>query len=142
MVLGLISFLAQVQLPKIVVESMDLVGSMNTPLAMLVAGATLAQSSILPSLKNPRIYLVSLLKLIIVPCLVAFVLAFIPVSEKILLVIIVAAATPVGAANTMLAIRYNKDSAYASRLFVSSTLFAVVTIPVVVIFAQFLGIAP
>jgi len=141
-VLGLISFLAQVQLPKIVVESMDLVGSMNTPLAMLVAGATLAQSSILPSLKNPRIYLVSLLKLIIVPCLVAFVLAFIPVSEKILLVIIVAAATPVGAANTMLAIRYNKDSAYASRLFVSSTLFAVVTIPVVVIFAQFLGIAP
>jgi predicted permease len=141
-VLGLTCFLLKIHLPAIVVESLDTVGSMNTALAMLVAGATLGQSNVIKSLKNVRIYLISLLKLLVVPGTVALVLSFAPASAKIVLVIIVAAATPVGASNTMLAIKYNKDSAYASQLFVSSTLFAALTIPLVVAFANLLGVVP
>ena len=57
--LGLVLFFLGVRIPEIPYTALNHVGEMTTPLAMLVAGASIAGSNILKSLKNPRIYLIT-----------------------------------------------------------------------------------
>ncbi len=139
-VLGLVCFVGRIKLPSVLVDAFDSVGSMNTPLAMLVAGATLAQSNLVSSFTNLRIYLISAFKLLLVPMAVALVFSFLPLDPVMLLVIIIAVACPVAASCTMFALRYGKDSIYASQLFIVTTLLSIVTIPLVVFLSNLLGI--
>ncbi len=137
---GLVCFLARIRLPALVLEAMDLVGGMNTPLAMLVAGASVAQSGGFNGFKELRIYRTTAIRLVAIPIAVVAVFSFIPVDPMILLVIIIAAAAPTGASNTMMAIRFQRNGAYASRIFVVTTLLAIITIAPVVALAQMMGI--
>ena len=57
--IGLCFFIFQIHLPSIVSEPVQMIASMNTPLAMIIAGANLAQGNILESFKNIRLYFVS-----------------------------------------------------------------------------------
>lgn len=139
-VLGLVCFVGRIKLPSVLVDAFDSVGSMNTPLAMLVAGATLAQSNLVSSFTNLRIYLISAFKLLLVPMAVALVFSFLLLDPVMLLVIIIAVACPVAASCTMFALRYGKDSIYASQLFIVTTLLSIVTIPLVVFLSNLLGI--
>ncbi|MDD3058733.1 MAG: AEC family transporter [Sphaerochaeta sp.] len=139
-VLGFLTFILRIPVPTVIVQALDSVGGMNTPLAMLVAGATLAQSNLLSCFTNPRIYLVSFHKLILVPLAVALAFMFLPLNPVMLLTIIIASACPVGASCTMFALRYGKDSIYASQLFIVSTLLAIISIPLVVTFSNLIGI--
>lgn len=139
-VLGLLCFLFKISLPSILVDALDSVGSMNTPLAMLVAGATLGQSKLSECFSNLRIYLMSFHKLIVIPFAVTAAFALTSLDPVMLLTIIIAVACPVAASCTMFALRYNKNSIYASQLFIMTTLFAIISIPLVVWFANLLGI--
>ena len=65
--LGFIFFMTGLRLPGFLGNTLDLVGSMNTPVAMIVAGATIARTNILKALKNPRIYYITFLTLILIP---------------------------------------------------------------------------
>lgn len=137
--LGLVCFVTRIRLPSMALDSLELVGNMNTPLAMLVAGATFAQAGDIKSQGGLRLYRTAVIKLLAIPIAVVFVFSFIPVDPMVLLVIIMAAA-PSGASNTMMSIHFHKNSAYASRIFVITTLLSIATIVSMVTFAQRLGI--
>ena len=130
--LGIVCFLARIQVPSIVAEPMKMVGDMNTPLAMLVAGCNLAESNLLSALKRPRTYWISFLKLLAEPLLALLILAFVPVNLMVKLAVLVASACPTCAMGTMFALQYNRDSNYASELFAITTLMSLFTIPLVV----------
>ena len=130
--LGIACFLARIQVPSIVAEPMKMVGDMNTPLAMLVAGCNLAESNLLSALKRPRTYWISFLKLLAEPLLALLILAFVPVNLMVKLAVLVASACPTCAMGTMFALQYNRDSNYASELFAITTLLSLFTIPLVV----------
>ena len=68
-VIGLIFYLTNIRLPSVPASSLELVASINTPLAMLIAGATASQTNFLKAMKNSGIYIVSGMKLIAVPAL-------------------------------------------------------------------------
>lgn len=138
--LGLFCFSFQLMLPHVIVSALDSVASMNTPLAMLVAGATLAQSNIKACFSSGRAYWISAIKLLIIPFGVVVFMSFFAVSPMLRMVIILATACPVAVICTMFAVRYGKDGVYASYLFIVSTLFVVVSIPIVVAFSGLLGI--
>ena len=109
---------------------------MNTPLAMIAAGATIAQTNILKSLKNIRLYLVSAVKLVVVPFVTALMLCFLPADNVITGTVILASACPAAATGTLFAIRFKKDSFYASELFAITTLLSIATLPIVMTIAQ------
>lgn len=140
MILGFLSFILKIPVPNVIIQTLDSVGSMNTPLAMLIAGATLAQSNLFSCFSSPRIYLISVYKLFLVPVVVALAFYLLPLNPVMLLTIIIASACPVGASCTMFALRYGKDSIYASQLFIVSTLLAIISIPLVVTFSNLIGI--
>lgn len=139
-VLGLVCFLAELHLPAVIVDAMDSVGSMNTPLAMLVAGATLGKSDLFTCLRNKRTYWVCALKLLFVPAVSVAILLMFAVPETLAVTLLIASACPIGACCTMFALKYKNEGRYASEMFAVSTILSAVTIPLLVTATDWLGI--
>lgn len=130
-IVGLVLYFAKIRLPDIVMEPLQSISKMNTPIAMIIAGICIAQVDVRKTLSKYRIYLVSLFKLVLVP--VCMILLAKPVlgSGMICGVSVIAAGSPVATMCMIFAIRFNKDSKYASELFAVSTLLSMITIPLI-----------
>ena len=111
---------------------------MNTPLAMIVAGAIIAQANPFKALKDYKVYIVCILKLLVIPILTAILLCFLPGDSVAKMVCVVATACPVAASVTLFAIRYNKNAVYGSQLYAITTILSIITLPVVVRVSQLL----
>ena len=135
---GLTLFLLRVRLPELVRAPLAAISDMNTPLAMLIAGATIAETDMKSCLLQPRIYRVVLLKMIAVPALAELALCFLPVEPILLLSLILAAACPTASYCTMFAHRYGKNSGYAAQIFTLTTISSLVMLPLVVLTADLL----
>ena len=134
-------FFSKISLPELVLEPLETVGNMNTPFAMLIAGATLAGSNLLGCIRKPRLYLLSAEKLLLIPIVSVFVLipfACLGVDPMLITIVVIAVACPTAAACTMFAHRYQKDSAYASEIFAATTILSAATIPAVIWLQSFL----
>lgn len=131
-VLGIIMFFAQIRLPDIITDSLNFISNLNTPLAMIVSGVTIADTKILKLLKKPGIYYVSFLKLILLQLILIAVFSLFNVNEQIRITVLVAASAPAAAMCTLQCIRYEKNSLYASEIFAASTILSVVTLPIIV----------
>ncbi|WP_124067231.1 AEC family transporter [Clostridium sp. E02] len=136
--LGLLLFFLQFKIPSILLNPIASVGSMNTPLAMLIAGVNLAQSDFLRSFKSPRTYLMSFIKLIVIPMATLLMLMILRAERNTAFVVFICAACPTGAMTTMFALRYHKDARYASEMFCTTTFFSMITIPVLTFLAGIL----
>lgn len=136
---GLICFFLQLRIPEIPVTALNHVAEMTTPLAMLVAGASIAGSNVLKALKNPRIYLVTLLKLIVFPLIALIFIYFIPAPETAKLITLIEIACPTATIGMMFAITFEKNAEYCSQIFAITTLLSMFTLPLIIqIGTQFL----
>lgn len=133
---GFILFVGRIILPQIVTETLTYLGNMNTPMAMLVAGVTIAQTDIGKLLKKLHIYYVSFLRLLFVPIIMLFIYRWFNLPEVVLLTSILAAACPTAATITLFSIRYDKNYFYASEIFAVTTIFSMGTIPIVMMIAN------
>ncbi len=135
-VIGLIMFFTGLRLPSFIQIPLDYLGSMNTPLAMLVSGATIAKAGLLGGLKCKRIYFVQAFKLLIVPVLLAAL--FVPMTifgadPMIINIVLIAAAAPTASSTIMFAYKYGQDAEYASNQFALSTIAGIITMPIVLL---------
>jgi predicted permease len=137
-ILGLLSFFLGIRLPEIPSKALGYISELNTPLAMIVSGATIAGTDLKALLKKKGVYKVCSIKLILLPILLSVILCLIPVDEKVRLTVIVAASAPPAAMCTLLCIRSGKDSLYASEIFAAGTILSVITLPFVVKFTEYL----
>lgn len=130
--LGLICFFLQLRIPDILYTSLNHVAEMTTPLAMLVAGASIAGSNVIKSLKNPRIYLITFLKLIVFPLIGLLLIAFLPAPETSKLITLIEIGCPTATIGMMFAITFNKNAEYSSQIFAVTTLLSMATLPIIV----------
>jgi predicted permease len=131
-VVGLICYLTNIRLPKVPATALQYIA----PIAMVIAGATAAQTNVLKALQNRRIYYVSLCKLIILPVagfLAAWILDPPPI---VLMTVTIAAACPAATMCTMFAVNLDKDPKTASEIFTITTILSAVTLPLITIFAD------
>jgi hypothetical protein len=138
-VLGFIFFVLRISLPGLITDTLSLISSMNTPVAMIVAGATIARTNVFKALKNPRIYFVTFLTLLFIPALMAVIFSFIPADETVETAVLIAAAAPSATMCTMFSLRYDRNSLYASEIFAVTTLLSVVTMPAIISLYQALS---
>lgn len=131
--LGLLFFFLRIKLPDILSSSLGYISGLNTPVAMIVAGVTIAQTDILPALKTPHTYLVCAARLLIIPAVVAVVMALLPVDSMISGVITLASACPTGTMVMLFAIKYEKNHEYASKIFALTTICTVLSVPLVML---------
>lgn len=138
--IGLISFLLRAVIPvdisdafteSVFMKAVGYIADMNTPLAMLVAGATIAQVDILKAIKKSRVYIVSFLRLLVIPILILIIFSFIEVNENARLTVIIAMAAPTATMSTLFCLKYDKNYVYSSEIFAVTTILSIVTMPLV-----------
>lgn len=137
-IIGFILFVTQIKIPSIIQGTFVYIADMNTPLAMLIAGVTIAQTNLKVVIRKIGIYMVVLIKLIIIPIVLLLVYSRFPISNAVITTAILAAACPTATTGTLFALRYNKNALYASEIFAVTTLVSLVTIPCVMAFSEFI----
>jgi len=130
-VIAIILYFAQIRLPHIVTDSLGFIANMMTPLAMLIAGFSLAQADLKHMFLKFSIYKVIFIKAFVVPLLTLAVLLPFSLDSRVVYTTMIAVACPTAVAGTMLSIRYNRNYTYSSEIFVLNTIVALVSIPLV-----------
>lgn len=134
--IGMVLFFLKIRLPEVVLDTCQYIADMNTPIAMLIAGVSVAQTNILGMLKKKRLYLTSAIKLLLMPALILVVLLLFPMPAKVAYTLLIAASCPAGATCTAFALRFQKNDTYASELYAFTTLCSILTIPVFIYAAE------
>ena len=135
---GIVLFLFRIKLPAGVQDVLGMMNNMIGPLGMLLAGMAIAEVPLKLIFTKRRNYLSVALRLLLYPVLGLFLMKAIQIvvnlenSSQILLTVYLACVTPACASVTSMAQLYDKDAAYASSLYVLTTLLSIVTMPVMV----------
>lgn len=125
-------FFLQLKIPAVLLDSMNYIADMNTPLAMMVAGFSVAQADIRKMCRNLRLYYTAAVKLLIIPLCTIPLLMLFHLPSEISMTMLIAAACPAATTGTMMAIRFKQNYTYSSEIFAMSTVLSVVTIPLLV----------
>lgn len=132
---GITIFFVQIPVPEIIKSVLTNICNANTAIAMLLMGVYIAQADIKSAVKNPAMYLVTLARLIFIPAVCMALLYVIPgISADIKISLIIAVACPVGANVAVYAQLYQKDYVYAVLTVAVSTIFSIITLPLIVTF--------
>ena len=135
---GIVLFLFRIKLPAGVQDVLGMMNNMIGPLGMLLAGMAIAEVPLKSIFTKRRNYLSVAFRLLLYPVLGLFLMKVIQIivnlenSSQILLTVYLACVTPACASVTSMAQLYDKDAAYASSLYVLTTLLSIVTMPMMV----------
>lgn len=137
-VLGMMFYILQIRLPGVINQALNYIADLNTPFAMLIAGVTIGRTNILKSLRKPRVYLVTFIKLLLVPLILVLVYSRLPLNNMVYIIAIIMAASPTAATSILFSIKYEKNSVLAAEIFTMTTILCAITIPLVVTIAELL----
>ena len=131
-VLSLIFYLCRVQVGGVLAETMDMVRAVTTPCAMLVLGCALSALDFRTIFGNWRLYVVSLLKLLVLPAVLLLLLRPVLRNPMTLDVTVCIMGMPIATNFTMLSAQYDGDQVLASSSTFITTLVSVLTIPLLI----------
>ncbi len=135
---GLFFFLLSVKLPEVLLKPMTDLGSANTWLSMLYIGAMLVFSNVAGMLKRKSLYIISFSRLVLGPALLIMIFYFIgnvvgfAPDKLVTSVIILEASMPCMATVVIMAKELGSDDALAVGNVFVSTIFSILTLPLVV----------
>ena len=137
--IGLPLFLLKVDLPAVLQTPIAYLGSLNTPLAMLMFGTYLANTNLPEMFRRKENYLAALLKLLVFPLSAIGILWLMGVRGHLLLTSAIFAAAPTANNTVMFAAKYDKDTGAASKLSGFTSILAILTMPLCIAIANLLG---
>lgn len=129
--IGFVIFYFKIPLPLAIKGSLNLLGSVTTPISMIVIGGLLAKISINKIFSNYRVYLIAIFKLFLVPIVVYFSLRSFVDGVYLLGVPVLLSAMPVAVNSAILAEEYKGNAELASQTVFISTLFSIFSIPII-----------
>lgn len=127
--LSVVIYLAQIRFPMPLTNAISSIGSLTTPLAMLMIGATLAKMNFREMIGEKRIYGFTLLRQIVFPLLCWPFLKFFIHDTLLLAVTFLLLIMPVGNISVLFATNYNLDAKLAAKGVFVTTLLSIVSIP-------------
>lgn len=136
---GIAIFFLGIPIPQQISEVFTYIAKMNTPIAMIIAGIYIIRSDVLSAFKMPKIYLAALLRLIVVPCIMAIIIKLLKVDGTVAVTVLIASACPSATTNMLFASRFGTDKELAVHTFCLSTLLSIITVPFMV---WFYGVIP
>lgn len=130
-VLALFIFAFSIPIPQVLSQTLSSVGSLTTPLSMLVLGASLAAVPLREVFHEGRIYIMTVIRLLLLPVLTFFFIRLVTDQAMQVGIAVMTAAMPVASVSVMLSNQYRGNTKLASIGVFISTVCSVVTIPVV-----------
>ncbi len=137
--IGLPLFLLGVKLPTVLSSPIAYLGSMNTPLAMIMLGTYLANTDLVDMFRRKENYMVAATKLLLWPLAAISVLYVCGVRGELLLACSVFLSAPTATNTVMFSAKYGHNAGVASKLCGFTTMLAVLTMPVCMALAKALG---
>lgn len=130
--ISIVLYFCKIQIPEVITNSLDFMGNITTPVAMLILGSTIAGMPWKELFDEWRIYIFTIFKLLVIPVIVIVLLKIAPEMNSLIYgSLILLSATPVATNTTMLAIEYDGDKALASKGIFFTTLLCMLTIPLI-----------
>ena len=123
-------------MPDAIGKVFSYLGGLCTPISLLITGGLLATVSLKKLFTNRSLYLHSAISLVLIPMTVCLICKLIRLPDQYLLFCTVMAGLPAASTVTMLAELHNIDPPYASQIVGMTSLLTTVTLPLVVLFAQ------
>ena len=111
-------------------------GSLCTPISVLVTGSLLATMPLSEMFKNGRLYLHSGIKLIVFPIILCLLAKLVGLNDTYVLLVTAMAGVPSAAMVTMLAELHDIEPGYASQSVGMTSILSTATLPFVMLFAQ------
>ena len=137
--IGLLFFLTPLNLPEIPATCVSYLASLNTPVAMLILGAFLAQCDLRACFRDRQVYFVTLLRLIVMPLITLAIFLLLPLDSTLRNTLLISAAAPVAMTCSMFGQIYGTDYLFSTRAIAVSTILSAVTIPGIISLCGLLG---
>ena len=131
MILGMIIGLLKINLPSWLVSLINTSSDCMSPVAMILTGVVVSNISFKKTFIDVRTYIITFVRLIIMPLLFIFIAGFLNMPETIYICALCSLAMPLGLNTIVIPSAYGKDTSVAAAMAVISHLFAVITIPVI-----------
>jgi predicted permease len=130
--IGFIIFLFSIPLPLPLLKTLDMVGSMTTPLSMIIIGSLLAELKLRELLTGWTIYYGVISRLLLMPLFIAFLLHSLRIPGYLLKICVTSVAMPAATMTAIFAEKFHDNTVLASRLVFITTVLSLVTIPLVI----------
>lgn len=134
-VIGFFLFFTGLAVPAPVMSAVGFLGSLNTPLAMLVIGAQMAGADLPATFRRKDLWLASGLKLLLLPALTMVLLLPFRLQPLTYQTLVILSACPTAGITSIFAQRFDRDPASAAQLVTLSTLLSILTLPVAAVAA-------
>lgn len=136
---GFLLFFTGLPLPFPVASAVGYLGSLNTPLAMVVIGGQMASADLGSTFRRPVLYISAALKLIAVPFVTALLLLPFGLDGLTYQTLVILAACPTAGITGIFAQQFRRDTTAAAQSITLSTLLSILTLPVMAVFAKTLA---
>ena len=141
--IGLALYIVQIPLPDFLMTAMDTMGSLCTPLSLIVTGSLVAALPLREFFLNPKFYGFLAVKLVALPLLLLVILRFTGISALIAdidlaVFLTVMVALPPAAFTTLLATLYDVKPSYSAQLISLGTILSPFTILLVMKVVEFI----
>lgn len=120
-----------VRTPDIIARPVTMVGNITIPAALMVIGSSMARLPLKEIIGSPKVYIASLLRLVVVPLSVYFLFRFCGVSDVINNINTVIIAMPVASYGTMFCMKYGRNPSLMTEMTFITTLGSILTIPLI-----------
>ena len=129
---GLLLFLTPLELPTLILTPVQSLAALNTPLPMLIIGYYMAKIKSLTVLKDGKLILAIILRLIVLPLAIFGALFLFGLRGTLFTSMVIAASAPTAANTVVFSSMFKRDSELAVTLVSLSTLFSILTMPLIV----------
>lgn len=113
------------------------IGSMITPLSLMIIGVMLSESSLAVIIREKGAYLISALRNLVIPVLALPLLALFPIAPEAKLCVLIYIACPCAALTSLYAIKCDMEPEFCAHSILLSTIFFAVTLPAIIALGQF-----
>lgn len=136
LLIGVVILVLPTSLPALIRTPISHLAALNTPIPMLFTGYYLSRVDLGAALRNKTYYAACAVRLLLVPLVTVGVLYLFGVRGTLLSSMTISAGAPIAAAVSMFAGKYGQDAETAANLVALSTVFSVLTMPVMVTLVQ------
>lgn len=117
--------------PSLIARPVTMVGNVTIPAALMIIGSSMAKLPLKEIIGSPKVYVTSVLRLVVVPLCVYFFFKQLGVSPLVNDVNTVVIAMPAASFGTMFCLKYGRNPALMTEITFVTTLGSIFTIPLI-----------
>lgn len=137
-IIAILLVLLKIDLPYIIERPIEMLGALNTPLAMTVTGAHLASAGLKKAFTDKRAYGIAFLRLLVLPVIMTSMMCFMGISTDAIKALIISSGTPTASITVLFASTYRNNVSLAGGVIAVTTLLSMITLPVLVLLSDYI----